>query len=163
VQLSNFFNSIKLMPGKLPLLNTLVLSKVSMLGKSSAYSLSQAFEYLPKLKYLDISYNAMNSQELSTIIECLSLEDQVCKIRSLNISGNSAINNEPSHHGSIDKFSDRLQKYLKSSLFLQHLDLSAMCLSESQIHTIIIKGVKKAKSLLSIHLSGNEMTVEQIL
>jgi hypothetical protein len=38
-----------------------------------------------------------------------------------------------------------------------------MNLSESQIKTIFSKGVKKAKSLISIHISGNGMNLESVM
>jgi len=38
-----------------------------------------------------------------------------------------------------------------------------MGLEESQIKVIVAKGVKKAKSLVSVHLSGNLMNIETIL
>jgi hypothetical protein len=38
-----------------------------------------------------------------------------------------------------------------------------MNLVESQIKTIFSKGVKKAKSLISIHMSGNGMNLESIM
>ena len=38
-----------------------------------------------------------------------------------------------------------------------------MCLEESQIKVIVAKGVKKAKSLVSVHLSGNLMNIETVL
>ena len=38
-----------------------------------------------------------------------------------------------------------------------------MNLSESQIKTIFSKGVKKAKSLIAIHVSGNNMNVESVM
>jgi len=48
------------------------------------------------------------------------------KLKSLNISGNNAIPFE--YRGPnglvIEKFSDRLQKLVKTSITLQHLDLS---------------------------------------
>jgi|LauGreDrversion4_2_1035121.scaffolds.fasta_scaffold54508_1 hypothetical protein len=53
-----------------------------------------------------------------------------------------------------------MQKLLKSSLSLQHLDISSLNLEHTQIKTIIRFGVRKAKSLLSFHLSGNNMLVE---
>jgi hypothetical protein len=38
-----------------------------------------------------------------------------------------------------------------------------MNLVESQIKTIFSKGVKKAKSLISIHMSGNGMNLESVM
>ena len=37
-----------------------------------------------------------------------------------------------------------------------------MCLEESQIRTIIQRGVKKAKSLLSFHISSNNINTETL-
>jgi len=36
-------------------------------------------------------------------------------------------------------------------------------LVESQIKTIFLKGVKKAKSLIALHMSGNNMNMESIM
>jgi hypothetical protein len=54
-----------------------------------------------------------------------------CKIRTLKLSGNNAVPFEyRGQHGQmIERFSDRMQKLLKSSLSLQHLDLTAMNLN----------------------------------
>ncbi len=38
-----------------------------------------------------------------------------------------------------------------------------MNLVESQIKTIFRKGVKKAKSLIALHMSGNNMNIESIM
>jgi adenine-specific DNA methylase len=38
-----------------------------------------------------------------------------------------------------------------------------MSLDESQIKLIVSKGVKKAKSLVALHMSGNEMNIETLL
>lgn len=38
-----------------------------------------------------------------------------------------------------------------------------MNLVESQIKTIFSKGIKKAKSLIAIHMSGNNMNVESVM
>lgn len=98
------------------------------------------------------------------MIEVLSHEHG-SKLRSLNISGNNAAPFE--YRGAngqvIEKFSDRIQKLIKSSLTLQHLDLSSLNLESEQIKTIVAKGVRKAKSLLSFHLSGNEMNKETLI
>jgi dTDP-4-amino-4,6-dideoxygalactose transaminase len=63
----------------------------------------------------------------------------------------------------IEKFSDRVQKLVKTSLTLQHLDLSSLNLDENQIKTFITRGVRKAKSLLSFHLSGNNISVDTVI
>ena len=83
-------------------------------------------------------------------------------MRSLNICGNSAVNDEPTSYGAVERFSDRLQKYLKSNLYIQHIDLSCLQMNEAQIETVITKGVKKAKSLLSFHLSGNNISADTL-
>ena len=89
----------------------------------------------------------------------------VCKIKSLNLAGNNAVPFE--YRGPqgqfIERFSDRMSKLLKSSLSLQHLDLSLLNLEHSQIKTIFHCGVKKAKSLLSLHLSGNRLLIESLI
>jgi len=38
-----------------------------------------------------------------------------------------------------------------------------MNLEDSQIHVIIERGVKKSKSLLSLHMSGNNISIETYL
>lgn len=60
------------------------------------------------------------------------------------------------------RFSDRLQKLLKSSLTLQHLDISCMHLDESQIRIFVLRGVCKSKSLISLHMSENHLSAESL-
>jgi len=86
------------------------------------------------LKYLDLSSNNLLGHDLALILEALSQEGGLCKIRNLNLSGNNA---EPQAEPVgfrltpiVDKFSDRLQKLLKSSLSIQHLDISCLRLDE---------------------------------
>jgi len=38
-----------------------------------------------------------------------------------------------------------------------------MSLEESQIKLIFVKGIKKAKSLVALHISGNNMNIETLL
>lgn len=130
-QMAQFLQAIPLY-NKLKNLTTLVLSRVSVLGRQSVNGLAAALGALPTLKYLDISYNNLSSHDLSVILEHLYTDD-ACKLRSLNLAGNNAYHAESRslHSNNIDKFSDRLQKLLKSSITLQHLDLSCLNMDES--------------------------------
>lgn len=125
---SQFFQAIPLY-NKLKNLTTLVISRVSVFGRQGANGLASAIPALEKLKYLDVSYNNLSGYDLSLIIEPL-YGDDACKLKFLNLSGNNAYFAEQKMpHGSahpIDRFSDRVQRLLKSSLHLQHLDLSCL-------------------------------------
>jgi hypothetical protein len=108
---------------------------VSIFGRHGANGLGIAIPSMPKLKYLDVSYNNLNGNDLSMIIEPLYGEE-ACRLRFLNLAGNNAYHPESrtlghSSHSNIDRFSDRLQKLLKSSLTLQHLDLSSLNLDST--------------------------------
>lgn len=82
---------------------------------------------MPSLKNLDISYNGLLGYELSQVLDSL-MHEGGCKIKTLNLSGNNAVPFEyRGQNGQlIERFSDRMQKLLKSSLSLQHLDLSLL-------------------------------------
>ena len=131
-----------------------------MFGRLSAIALSQTLGNLPKLKSLDISYNNLAGHDIAGILETLYI-DETCKVRNLNISGNNVFNPDLKG-GPIDKFSDRLQKLIKQSITLQHLDISCMSLDQSQIYTIVSKGILKSKSVISFHISGNFMSMESL-
>ena len=49
------------------------------------------------------------------------------------------------------KFSD----FLRYSRSLQHLDLSGLGFSEETLQYITLNGIRKSKTLLSIHMAGN--------
>ena len=89
---------------------------------------------MPALKHLDVSYNSLAGVDLAVIIDALCHES-ASKIRTLNVSGNIVTHVEaklPGHaNGLTDKFSEKCQKLLKSSLTLQHFDISHMGLDDS--------------------------------
>lgn len=93
-----------------------MLTKVSIFSKQAIHSLCEALPKLVKLKNLDLSNNSLGNNELANIFEALS-NDHVgpCKIRSLNVSQNNATPTIEHKIAGSDRFSDRLQRLIKSS------------------------------------------------
>ena len=50
--------------------------------------------------------------------------------------------------------------FLRHSRSLQHLDVSGMGFTEQSLEHITLKGIRKSKTLLAIHMEGNFMNQE---
>ena len=78
------------MPKKLYNLQTLMLSKVSMLNRQTSHFICEAIPKLANLRNLDLSNNGLGGNELGNLFEALSNDHNgPCQLRSLNVSQNN--------------------------------------------------------------------------
>jgi hypothetical protein len=52
-------------------------------------------------------------------------------------------------------FDEAITKFVRYSKSLLHLNMSGMGLSEDTLNCLCTKGIRKSKTLLSVHLTGN--------
>jgi len=98
---------------------------------------------LPYLEHFDISANSIDAMTLSKFFEII---DQNNQLRSLNISFNTCNKGTDLH--------ERIAKFLHNSDTLIHLDISGLSLEFSDYKHIVERGIRKSRTLLSIHMSG---------
>lgn len=102
------------------------------MGRQVMHVLGEVIEQMPNLKTLDISYNSLSNSDLSHVVEALCYFEG-CKLRNLNLSGNHGYHNEVrgSQANVPERLTDLIQRLVKSSVTLQHLDLSSMSLDHN--------------------------------
>ena len=132
-------------------LKKLSLSKFR-LAKGTILHLSEAVKSLRSLCYLDISGNNFDARDLTIFMDQI-LKDNRLKWLSL------AFNRASKESGN---FVNLLNKFIHYSDTLMHIDLSGMGFSPEDCEEILKKGVKKSRTLLSAHLSGNLILNESI-
>ena len=80
------------------------------------------------------------------------LKPQSYSLSQLNLSWNSAYSSNPEVQGQFEK---KLADFVRHSKTLQHLDISGMGFKESTLKYIALWGLRKSKTLLAVHMSGN--------
>ena len=115
------------------------------LNEISLTLLNEIVQANPYLIAIDLSWNELLGPSLVEFVDTLR---SVKRVQYLNLSWNNL---------EIDEVVENIYTLLKTSRSLLHLDLTSTGLSLSSVQTII-KGVKYAPSLLSVHLGGNEIT-----
>ena len=115
------------------------------LNEISLMLLTEIVEVYPFLVAIDISWNELLGPPLIEFVETLAT---VKRVQYVNLSWNNL---------EIEEVVEHLYSLLKSSKSLLHLDLTSTGLREKSVERIV-RGVKRAPSLLSLHLGGNEVT-----
>jgi hypothetical protein len=104
----------------------------------------------PALRELDISSNKLTASELSNLLSSLTPHNQ--NLTHLNLSWNSA---QCPNKKEQNKFDEGFSHFIRYSHSLVHLDVSGMNFSEKSMKYFCLRGVRKSKTLLSVHMSGN--------
>ena len=99
---------------------------------------------------LDISWNHLLPNQIQNVMEVVSKNR---KLRDVNLSWNN-ISDSFAKQEDMIRVSKQLAKLIKHSKAIQHLDLSGTGLG-TYIIKEIGKFMRKARSLMCIHLSGN--------
>ncbi|CAI2359327.1 unnamed protein product [Moneuplotes crassus] len=97
------------------------------------------------LKSLNLSWSEISSDDLLLF---LSRIEQIKHLQHFDIS------TIPFQGPSLDKLVDLLKQFIINNPSLIHLNISSCNLSSNEIK-ILLEGIRKSKSLLSVHLSGN--------
>lgn len=141
-------------------LTKMTLSQVG-LDREGLRPLAAAITTLPCLMHLDISSNLLDAISLSQFFATIAGHN---KLKSLNLSNNNAAYSQRHSHleGKKDSFESNLSLFLGVSHTLLHLDISGTNLSLSQCEFIASKGLRQARSLQAVHMSGMDLDEAQI-
>ncbi|CDW84855.1 UNKNOWN [Stylonychia lemnae] len=140
-------------------LEQITLSKMFQLDQSSISSLSLLVPQLDKLRLLDVSYNSLEFSLLNKLIEALSSNNKL-QLKYLDISYN--FDSKTQQNKDLLTFNHVLSNYLKHNMCLQHLNISGMNLSHDQLIYIFKRGIKRSKTLLSVHTACNNISQETL-
>ena len=102
------------------------------------------------LRQLNIAGNNLQPEDFIAMFDIM--KPQSYSLSFLNLSWNSA---NTSNKNAQVKFNKSFADFLRHSKSLQHLDISGMGFKEASLEHIALRGIRKSKTLLAIHMSGN--------
>lgn len=119
----------------------------------NTYSTNELCKTVEQMKYLvslDISWNFLLPGQMQNMLEILSKNR---RLKDINLAWNNISDSFAKPEDKI-RVSNQLGKLIKHSQVIQHIDLTGTGLG-AYILKDIGKSMRKAKSLMCIHLSGN--------
>lgn len=111
---------------------------------------------MPNLQEIDLSWCTLLPQMFTELGENL-LETNFLQSVNFSYLNVSDVANEQSKAKHIDTFIDCLVVFIRESCILQHLNFDGMGFTEAQVTKLIKEGVCQSRSLVGVHLSGNEI------
>ena len=118
-------------------LRVLTLSNLGFDNNTICF-LAKALNNKPTIEQLDISSNNLSSKQIDMFLE---LTDD--NLKSLNISYNSG-----------SECVEKLSHYLHRSMRLVHFDMSGLGLKMDGLLELVQNGIRKSRTLQSVHMSG---------
>jgi len=134
-----------------------------------------------RLEELDISWNKLCPQDFEALLKTLSKNKRLHELNLSwnNIAQNVIVNNKmlpaaiadpfEARKRSIDeigRYNNLMTNYLRQFIWINrkliHVDLSNTNLSEGMIYRLL-PAIKKAKTMMSIHLTGNPGATDQLM
>lgn len=125
-----------------PNLSKLTLARVGF-NQEGVIELANAVTRQPILEHLDISANSIDAASLCQFFDIIAAGNQ---LRSLNLAFNSLQQGTDFHL--------KLAKFLHKSENMILLDISGMGLKFKDYAHIAERGLRKSKTLLSVHMQG---------
>jgi hypothetical protein len=116
-------------------------------------SLEQIVLFGSSLENLDLSYgHFFKAHALAELLRAFEKAGNSNSIQQLNLSFNPVIKE-------LERvpFAQALCSFIGSSMSLTHLNISACGLSDNKLVMQIFQGVRKSKTLQSVHFSGNHL------
>lgn len=138
-------------------LNKLTLCKLH-LSHAAVINLGQALNNMDKLEHLDLSFNHIKHTTFAQFFNNINGKNNLKSLRCLfNSSQPTTVKpatGKPKDEDQIGSIEEELSNYLHHSSTLLHINMSGMNFSFEQIKYIFSNGLRKARTLLSVHFSG---------
>ena len=112
---------------------------------------------MQSLRILNISNNGLTVTDFISMFEIL--HPLAYHISYMNLSWNSMSDVNESEKVQTE-FRKKFADFLRHSRTLQHIDLCGMNLSNEALEYVTLFGLRKSKTLLAAHMSGNFETPE---
>lgn len=115
-------------------------------------------DVIQNLQDLDLSWSSLKHSQFVQLGEAL-LDSSFLSSVNLSYLSVSNMSNLEQRGAHIDKFIGYLTAFIAGSPLLMHLNLNGMDLSEKQILDIVDGGILKSKTLVGVHLTGNQIRI----
>lgn len=117
------------------------------LGQAAIEGLCSALDTNLSLQILNLAWNTVNSKDLLILARKLRTNRVLSQVNLKNIAVSKSCSHEISEH---------LHVFIRKNSCLLHLDLSYMYMNSEEILHIML-AASKSRTLLSVHLSGNQV------
>ena len=117
------------------------------LGQSAVEGLCSALDTNLSLQILNLAWNTINSKDLLVLARKLRTNKVLSQVNLKNIAVSKSCSHEIAEH---------LHVFIRKNSCLLHLDISYMYMNSEEVLHIML-ACSKSRTLLSIHLSGNQV------
>ena len=131
-------------------------TSMSILKEESVFQYLE--DIIQNLQDLDLSWSSLKYSQFLQLGEAL-LDSSFLRSVNLSYLSVSNISNSEQKGAHIDQFIKHLAAFIAGSPLLMHLNLNSMDLSEAQILEVVNDGILRSKTLVGVHLTGNQIRI----